>query len=128
MANFIKELFKKRDKNGNPYTKIDDKYYLINPTKGKTPVTILSTPDSHPAHTRYPFLNQQPTSAVYTSWKEWFAWHPVKMINNKWVVFKNIYKRERTLQWVPESYTDRSLKTSQYFTWEGILELKMRNE
>ena len=86
----------------------------------------LSTNFNHPAYTRYPQLKPQPTDAQYTDWQKWFAWKPVKLLSGKRVWLQKIYKRERTVQWVPPTFPEGSFDRIEYSTWEDIMENKFK--
>jgi len=90
--------------------------------KGKS----LNTDFNHPAYTRYPHLKPQPTDAQYTDWKKWFAWKPVRLLSGKRVWLQTIYKRERTVQWVPPAFPEGSFDRIEYSTWEDIMENKFK--
>ena len=82
--------------------------------------------DGHPAFTRYPHLKPQPTDAHFTSWEKWFAWKPVTLLSGKRVWFKTIYRRERTVPWVPPAFPERSFDRIEYSVWEDIMENKLK--
>jgi len=124
--NFLTHLLGKTDKHGNPYTKIDGKKYLINPTKNITMYGISAAPDGHPAYTRYgKHMKPQPTDATYTPWEIWFAWKPVTTLGGDKVWFKTIYKRQRTVKWTPPQFPPNAFDTTQYATWDQIVEREL---
>ena len=123
MVNYLSYLRGTTDKHGNPYTFLDGKKYLINPTKN---ITVYGT-HGHPAYTRYPHLKAQPTDASYTEWQKWFAWKPVKTMTGEKVWLRTIYRRQRTVPWTPPNFPVDALNQTQYAEWETILNLKMRN-
>jgi len=108
------------------------KSYNINPKDFKTPVTITSTktgPMSHPVYTRYPHLKDKgPTDAHYSEWQKWFAWKPVKCLDGEKVWLRTIYKRSRTVKWTPPQFPPDAFNRTEYSTWEGILNMRMRDE
>jgi len=82
----------------------------------------------HPAYIRYPHLMKglQPTEAEYTPWVKWFAWRRVKLLSGKKVWLQKVYKRERTVQWVPPTFPEGSFDRIEYSTWEDIMENKFK--
>ena len=80
---------------------------------------------NHPAYSRYPHL-KNPTEACHTPWKKWFAWKPVTLLSGKIVWLRNVYKRERTVQWVPPAFPEGSFDRIEYSTWEDIMENKFK--
>jgi len=92
-------------------------------TKGKRPNTNFS----HPAYTRYPHLKEKgPTDPEYTEWQKWFAWKPVKCLDGERAWLKYVYKRERTIKWTPPQFPPDAFNRTEYSTWEGILNMRMR--
>jgi|TARA_A100001011_G_C14214759_1_gene801507 hypothetical protein len=82
---------------------------------------------NHPAYSRYPHLKEKgPTDAQYTNWEKWFAWKPVKLLSGKSVWLKSIYKRQRTVRWVPPTFPEGAFDRIEYSTWEDIMENKFK--
>ena len=101
----------------------NNRILLKSTTKGKGPNTNFS----HPAYTRYPQLKEKgPTDTQYTDWEKWFAWKPVKLLSGKRIWLKTIYKRQRTVQWVPPTFPEGSFDRIEYSTWEDIMENKFK--
>lgn len=115
----------KTDKHGNPYTILDGKKYLINPTKN---ITVYGS-HGHPAHVRYPHLKEKgPTDAVYTPWQKVFAWKPVKVKDGRVIWLSYVYKRKRTVEWTPPQFPPKGLDQTEYATWDQVTEIElMRN-
>jgi len=67
-----------------------------------------------------------PTDAVYTDWKRVFAWKPVKCLDGEIVWLKYVFKRTRTVEWTPPQFPPNAFNRTEYSTWEGILNMKMR--
>ena len=62
-------------------------------------------------------MEYQPFDRIFTDWKKWFAWYPVKLIDNKWVWFTTVYQRTSYLWGVP-----RSIQQNEYGTIFDVLE------
>ena len=80
---------------------------------------------NHPAYARYPHL-KNPTEAEYTPWIKWFAWKPVILLSGNRVWLQKVYKRERSVQWVPPAFPEGSFDRIEYSRWEDIMENKLR--
>lgn len=120
--NFFTHLLGKTDKHGNPYTIVDGKKYLINPTKN---ITVYGS-HGHPAHVRYPHLKEKgPTDAVFTPWKKVFAWRPITVKDGKRVWLQNVYKRKRIVEWTPPQFPPNGLNQTQYATWDQVAQLEL---
>jgi len=57
-----------------------------------------------------------PFERVYTGWREWYAWRPVRLIDNSWVWGKRIYRRKSWL-WL----SVRGPVSSEYGTLLNVL-------
>ena len=66
-----------------------------------------------------------PGEYLYTEWKQWFAWRPVKCLDNKTVWLQIIYKRQREVEWQPPAHP-YGVSVTEYSTWESIMENKFK--